>query len=184
MSRSAGRRALVTGTSSRRLWKGFATQNGSSGLSCFTNDGAAARQETPHVHLHVFGRASDRPANPFEMLARRLGTDRPPHQPLSRRRRSPPRSRVRLRKRPAVLEVSCSASFKSVECCLHAEPEVGAQQPWSVSRITELVAEELTIARLHATGFLVVQYPTVEDEHHGVRVPPEVPSGPRPAVTR
>lgn len=51
----------------------FANRSGSSGLSCFTNDGAAARQETPHVHIHVFGRADDESANPFQLLARRLG---------------------------------------------------------------------------------------------------------------
>lgn len=63
----------------------FASRCGSSGLSCFTNDGAAARQETPHVHLHVFGRARDEPANPFQLLGRRLGTGVHPTRPsLSR----------------------------------------------------------------------------------------------------
>lgn len=51
----------------------FGSASGTTGLSCFANDGTAARQETPHVHLHVFGRARDEPANPFALLARRLG---------------------------------------------------------------------------------------------------------------
>jgi diadenosine tetraphosphate (Ap4A) HIT family hydrolase len=51
----------------------FAERFGSSGLSCFLNDGARAGQETPHVHVHVFGRAVDEPQNPFEVLARRIG---------------------------------------------------------------------------------------------------------------
>lgn len=58
----------------RELQSYFTGRNGSSGLSCFTNDGLAARQETPHVHIHVFGRARDEPANPFRVLAGRLGT--------------------------------------------------------------------------------------------------------------
>ena len=51
----------------------FASRSGSSGLICFTNDGATARQETPHVHIHVFGRAHSEPANPFQVLTGRLG---------------------------------------------------------------------------------------------------------------
>ncbi|GAB2642602.1 hypothetical protein GCM10009743_17210 [Kribbella swartbergensis] len=39
------------------------------GLSCFLNDGSEARQETPHVHIHVFGRSRREPANPFKLLA-------------------------------------------------------------------------------------------------------------------
>jgi hypothetical protein len=45
---------------------------GVTGLSCFANDGSAARQETPHVHIHVFGRSRDERVNPFELLGRRL----------------------------------------------------------------------------------------------------------------
>jgi diadenosine tetraphosphate (Ap4A) HIT family hydrolase len=51
----------------------LAERFGSSGLSCFLNDGARAGQETPHVHLHVFGRAVDESENPFEILAGRIG---------------------------------------------------------------------------------------------------------------
>lgn len=40
------------------------------GLSCFANDGVAARQETPHVHLHVFGRSRQEGENPFVLLGR------------------------------------------------------------------------------------------------------------------
>lgn len=50
----------------------FNAASGSTGLNCFANDGSAARQETPHVHLHVFGRARDEVANPFELLAQRF----------------------------------------------------------------------------------------------------------------
>lgn len=50
----------------------FGLASGSTGLSCFANDGTAARQETPHVHLHVFGRAADEADNPFVLLGRRL----------------------------------------------------------------------------------------------------------------
>lgn len=58
----------------------FALASGVTGLSCFGNDGIAARQETSHVHLHVFGRAADEAANPFALLASRLG---PPAAPVS-----------------------------------------------------------------------------------------------------
>jgi diadenosine tetraphosphate (Ap4A) HIT family hydrolase len=51
----------------------FADRYGTTGLSCFLNDGARAGQETPHVHLHVFGRSADESPNPFEVLARRIG---------------------------------------------------------------------------------------------------------------
>ncbi|MGW0228202.1 HIT family protein [Actinopolymorpha singaporensis] len=51
----------------------FAGRFGSTGLSCFLNDGARAGQETPHVHVHVFGRSADESRNPFEVLARRIG---------------------------------------------------------------------------------------------------------------
>jgi diadenosine tetraphosphate (Ap4A) HIT family hydrolase len=51
----------------------LAERFGSSGLSCFLNDGARAGQETPHVHVHVFGRAVNEPQNPFEILARHIG---------------------------------------------------------------------------------------------------------------
>ncbi|GAB3914447.1 hypothetical protein GCM10011575_44970 [Microlunatus endophyticus] len=47
----------------------FQLASGATGLNCFANDGTAARQETAHVHLHVFGRSQDEPANPFELLA-------------------------------------------------------------------------------------------------------------------
>lgn len=50
----------------------FAMASGVTGLSCFANDGTAAHQETPHVHLHVFGRSRREGANPFELLGRRL----------------------------------------------------------------------------------------------------------------
>ncbi|SDT21183.1 HIT family protein [Microlunatus soli] len=50
----------------------FALASGTTGLSCFGNDGTAARQETPHVHLHVFGRSRDEQENPFALLAARL----------------------------------------------------------------------------------------------------------------
>lgn len=50
----------------------FAMAAGITGLSCFTNDGTAAHQETPHVHLHVFGRSRREGANPFQLLAHRL----------------------------------------------------------------------------------------------------------------
>jgi diadenosine tetraphosphate (Ap4A) HIT family hydrolase len=43
--------------------------SGSTGLSGFANDGIAARQETPHVHLHCYGRAIDEPVNPYARLA-------------------------------------------------------------------------------------------------------------------
>ena len=46
---------------------------GATGLSCFLNDGARAGQETPHVHVHVFGRSVDESRNPFEVLAGRIG---------------------------------------------------------------------------------------------------------------
>lgn len=46
----------------------FEMASGVTGLSCFANDGSAARQETPHVHLHVFGRSRHETANPFELL--------------------------------------------------------------------------------------------------------------------
>lgn len=55
----------------------FGLASGSTGLSCFAIDGARAGQETPHVHLHVFGRAADETANPFVLLRQRL------HAPLS-----------------------------------------------------------------------------------------------------
>ncbi|HEY8456537.1 MAG TPA: HIT domain-containing protein [Actinopolymorphaceae bacterium] len=51
----------------------FARRYGSTGLSCIANDGTRAGQETPHVHVHVFGRSVDERENPFEVLARRLG---------------------------------------------------------------------------------------------------------------
>lgn len=51
----------------------FADRFGATGLSCFLNDGARAGQETPHVHVHVFGRSADEPRNPFEVLTRRIG---------------------------------------------------------------------------------------------------------------
>lgn len=38
------------------------------GLSCFANDGVPARQETPHVHLHVLGRSRLESENPFVLL--------------------------------------------------------------------------------------------------------------------
>lgn len=50
----------------------FRQASGVTGLSCFANDGSAARQETPHVHLHVFGRSAQEQDNPFELLGRRL----------------------------------------------------------------------------------------------------------------
>jgi diadenosine tetraphosphate (Ap4A) HIT family hydrolase len=43
------------------------------GLSCFVNDGARAGQTTPHAHVHVVGRSREEPANPFEILGRRIG---------------------------------------------------------------------------------------------------------------
>jgi len=46
----------------------FAQAYGSTGLSCFVNDGRRAGQETPHVHLHVFGPAVDEADHPFEKL--------------------------------------------------------------------------------------------------------------------
>jgi diadenosine tetraphosphate (Ap4A) HIT family hydrolase len=52
----------------------FGQASGVTGLNCFANDGTAARQETPHVHLHVYGRSRDEAVNPFELLARRLTT--------------------------------------------------------------------------------------------------------------
>lgn len=55
----------------------FQRRFGSTGLSCFLNDGARAGQETPHVHLHVFGRAREESRNPFEVLARRIGITPP-----------------------------------------------------------------------------------------------------------
>ncbi|MET9018404.1 HIT domain-containing protein [Actinopolymorpha sp. NPDC004070] len=55
----------------------FADRFAATGLSCFLNDGARAGQETPHVHVHVFGRSVDEPRNPFEVLARRIGVARP-----------------------------------------------------------------------------------------------------------
>jgi diadenosine tetraphosphate (Ap4A) HIT family hydrolase len=57
----------------REVRADFAQRFGSTGLSCFLNDGTRAGQETPHVHLHVFGRAVNEPQNPFEVLARRIG---------------------------------------------------------------------------------------------------------------
>lgn len=48
--------------------KQFAEGYGSTGASCFVNDGRRAGQETPHVHLHVFGRAVDEAEHPFERL--------------------------------------------------------------------------------------------------------------------
>ncbi|MFD2082559.1 HIT domain-containing protein [Actinopolymorpha cephalotaxi] len=54
----------------------FGDRFGATGLSCFLNDGARAGQETPHVHVHVFGRSADEPRNPFEVLARRIGVVR------------------------------------------------------------------------------------------------------------
>jgi diadenosine tetraphosphate (Ap4A) HIT family hydrolase len=62
----------------RELRAAFARQHRSAGLSCFLNDGARAGQETPHVHVHVFGRAVDEPQNPFEVLARRIRARRTP----------------------------------------------------------------------------------------------------------
>lgn len=50
----------------------FNLASGTTGLNCFANDGSASHQETPHVHLHVFGRSRDEPANPFELLAKRF----------------------------------------------------------------------------------------------------------------
>lgn len=52
----------------------FRHSNGSTGLSCFANDGVRSRQETPHVHLHVYGRSKKEPANPFELLLDRLSS--------------------------------------------------------------------------------------------------------------
>lgn len=49
----------------------FTQSAGSSGLSCFANDGARAGQHTPHVHLHVFGRSRAERTNPFTALATR-----------------------------------------------------------------------------------------------------------------
>ena len=57
----------------REVRADFAERFGSTGLSCFLNDGVGAGQETPHVHLHVFGRAVDESQNPFEVLAGRIG---------------------------------------------------------------------------------------------------------------
>ncbi|MEQ7005384.1 HIT domain-containing protein [Actinopolymorpha sp. B17G11] len=57
----------------REVRADFSHRHGSTGLSCFLNDGTRAGQETPHVHVHVFGRAVDEPQNPFEVLARRIG---------------------------------------------------------------------------------------------------------------
>ena len=48
----------------------FSQSSGVSGLSCFANDGVAAHQETPHVHLHVFGRSRHESVNPFVLLGR------------------------------------------------------------------------------------------------------------------
>jgi hypothetical protein len=42
---------------------------GSTGLTGFANDGIAARQETPHVHLHCYGRSVAEPVNPYARLA-------------------------------------------------------------------------------------------------------------------
>lgn len=50
------------------LLEQFKAVAGSTGLSCFLNDGSTARQETPHVHLHVFGRATSEHHNPFQLL--------------------------------------------------------------------------------------------------------------------
>jgi diadenosine tetraphosphate (Ap4A) HIT family hydrolase len=47
----------------RRAFRGQCT-----GLSCFLNDGIEGRQETPHVHIHVFGRSRNEAGNPFEFL--------------------------------------------------------------------------------------------------------------------
>lgn len=57
----------------------FRLASGSTGLSGFANDGIAARQETPHVHLHCYGRALDEPVNPYARLAALL----PPTQPTA-----------------------------------------------------------------------------------------------------
>ena len=55
----------------------FSLTSASTGLSCFLNDGTYARQETPHVHLHVYGRSRTEAVNPFEILAQRLGSTAP-----------------------------------------------------------------------------------------------------------
>ncbi len=57
----------------------FRLGSGSTGLSGFANDGVAARQETPHVHLHVYGRSVGEPVNPYQRLAAYLppGAQRP-----------------------------------------------------------------------------------------------------------
>lgn len=60
----------------------FGLASGVTGLNCFVNDGSAARQETPHAHLHVLGRSRDEATNPFELLGRRLT---PPTAPATAR---------------------------------------------------------------------------------------------------
>lgn len=51
----------------------FGRRFGSTGLSCFLNDGTRAGQTTPHAHVHAFGRSHEEPVNPFELLAHRVG---------------------------------------------------------------------------------------------------------------
>ncbi|GAB3765282.1 hypothetical protein GCM10028864_60140 [Microlunatus parietis] len=55
----------------------FRLGSGSTGLSGFANDGIHARQETPHVHLHVYGRSATEPVNPYQRLAAYLSPNRP-----------------------------------------------------------------------------------------------------------
>lgn len=63
----------------------FTLASAATGLSCFLNDGTAARQETPHVHLHVFGRSHAETANPFELLGQRVTATNPTAGVTSRR---------------------------------------------------------------------------------------------------
>jgi len=55
----------------------FRLATGSTGLSCFANDGLAARQETPHVHVHVYGRSPVEPVNPYLRMAGYLTAGQP-----------------------------------------------------------------------------------------------------------
>lgn len=55
----------------------FRLASGSTGLSCFANDGLFARQETPHVQLHVYGRSPVERTNPVRLLASWLPSGQP-----------------------------------------------------------------------------------------------------------
>lgn len=52
----------------RTIKHAFANLYGTTGINLFVNDGREAGQHSPHIHFHVFGRATTEPISPYRIL--------------------------------------------------------------------------------------------------------------------